>query len=144
LLPLAVFVESSLRKPVPAKILASATIMILLTSSLILRFHPKHFRDDYRTVTDIALDAIAKGQRIHWQADMNATRYYAYRKGGMQYVNAVQQLESDQPGLVFADLVVINRPDNRYKGYDYRKDLDRHDFVPLKTLTGFEIWKNRY
>jgi hypothetical protein len=55
----------------------------------------------------------------------------------MPLVNAVQQLESDQPGLVFADLVVINRPDNRYKGFNYRKDLKRHDFVPLRTLPGF-------
>lgn len=144
LLPLCASLSSGLRKPFPNIIPAALTTLIFLTSSLFLRFHPKHQRDDYRTACGIALDALAKGKRILWQADMNATRYYAFRKGGMPLVNAIQQLESDPPGILFADLVVINRPDNRFQGIDYRKDLEKNNFIPQQTFTGFEIWKTRY
>lgn len=144
LLPLAVCLSAVMKRPVLVKCVAVTAVMILLTSSLFLRFHGKHSRDDYRTASGIAFESLAKGQSVLWQADMNATRYYAFRKGGMPLVNAIQQLESNPPGLMFADLVVINRPDLRFKGTDYRNDLKKNDFLPRRSFTGFEVWGNRY
>lgn len=145
LLPLAGCLSSGLRKPFPAFLPGALSLMIFVISFLLLRFNTKHFRDDYRTACDIAIDSLSKDKRILWQADMNAARYYAYRKGGMSLVNAFQQMESDPPGLMFADLVVINRPDLRYRGTaDYRKELENNNFILHKSFTGFEIWKPRY
>jgi hypothetical protein len=144
LLPLALSLSSGIRSPSLGFAAGAISVLILLTSSLILRFHPKHERDDYRIASDIAFTALAEGKRVLWQADMNATRYYAFRRGGMPLVNAIQQLEADPPGLLFADLVIINRPDFRFRGIDYRKELEKNDFVPQQSFTGFEIWKTRY
>ena len=92
----------------------------------------------------IAFKALNEGKRIWWQADMNATRYYAYRQGGMPMVNAIQVLESDPPSsLMFADLVIINRPDLRFRGADYQSELRRNGFEPVSKFTGFEIWSAR-
>jgi hypothetical protein len=144
LLPLAVCLSAESRR-VPLGLAAGiASVVTFIVSSLILRLGPRHDRDDYSKVTAIAIDAISHGKRILWQADMNATRYYAYRMGGMPYVNAVQQFESDLPGILVADLVVINRPDNRFQGIDYQADLRKNDFVLQQTFTGFEIWQSRY
>jgi hypothetical protein len=116
-------------------------VAISLTSALGLRFLERHARDDYRRASVIAIDALKKGKRVWWQADMNATRYYAYRQGGMDLVNAIQVLQSDPPtGLMFADMVVINRPDLRFKGSDYQADLRRNFFKPVARFTGFEVW----
>ncbi len=128
----------------PAFALGAVAILVFLTSSLFLRFDPKHARDDYRTASTLAMEAMARGKRILWQADMNATRYYAFKQAGLGAVNAIQELETNPPSQIMADLVVINRPDHRFKGIDYQADLRKADFVPFKTFTGFEVWKNRY
>lgn len=140
LLPLALCWQVGVKKNIPALALAICSSLVLLASSLSLRFQERHARDDYRTATGLAIDALKQDKRVLWQADMNATRYYAYKIGGMAYVNAIQQLESDPPGLVFADIVVVNRPDIRFKGVDYLESLRKNGFKLQSEFTGFQIW----
>lgn len=126
-------------------IVSTLAILVSLTSAVSLRFAEKHARDDYRTATRIALDALAKNQSVLWQAEMNTARYYAFCRGGWPYVNAIQVLESKPPsGYMFADLVIINRPDIGYKNRDHRKTMKQASFDLDSSLIGFEIWKNRY
>ena len=113
----------------------------MLASSIGLRLLERHARDDYRRATEIALNALAQGKTVWWMADMNATRYYAYRKGGMPLVNAIQVLESEVPtSLMFADIVVINRPDLRLRQSNYQDNLKRNLFKLDAKFAGFEIW----
>jgi hypothetical protein len=142
LLPLALCWESGLKKPLPNLVLPSCASLILLTSSLCLRFQERHARDDYQGATAVAIDALKQEKRVLWQADMNATRYYAYKEGGMNYVHALQQLESDPPPLMFADLIVVNRPDFRYGGSDYTREFEKSGFKLRSTFIGFEIWEH--
>jgi hypothetical protein len=141
LLPLAMaFTGLGPSKLRPA-IFGSLAVAFMLASSISLRFLERHARDDYRTATKHGIAALKNGQTVWWQADMNATRYYAYQKGGMAFVNAIQTLESNPPtSLMFADVVVINRPDLRHKGRDYQGELRRNKFRPAENFTGFEIW----
>jgi hypothetical protein len=44
---------------------------------------------------------------------------------------------------MFADLVIINRPDLRYQGKDHRQLLSRNSFELTKTFHGFEVWTLR-
>ena len=120
------------------------TILCGIVSSLFLRFSEKHERDDYRSATSLALEALREGHQVLWQGDMNAPRYYAHREGGMPMVNYIQRLESAPPtGYMFTDLIFINRPDLRYFGEDHRLLLKRENFELTKTIPGFEIWVNR-
>lgn len=142
LLPLALCWESGLKKPIPNLFLPACASLALLASSLCLRFQERHARDDYQAATTIAIDALKQEKRVLWQADMNATRYYAYRLGGMGYVQAVQQLEADPPGLMFADMIIINRPDLRFKGMNYSENLRDSGFRLQSEFTGFQVWSS--
>ena len=133
--------DSSRRVPL---LFGVCACILMLISSLGVRFSKRYAKDDYRQATDIAIAELAKGKRILWQADMNATRYYAYRKGGVTLMNTIQVLESDAPtGLMFADIIILNRPDLTYRGRNYQEEF-RTNFFTLKTsFTGFEIWETR-
>lgn len=123
---------------------ASLAMLFMIGSAAGLRFHERHARDDYRKATAIAIEALQEGKRVWLQADMNATRYYAYKQGGMPFINAIQILESDPPtSLMFTDVVIINRPDLRHRGVDYRAELKRNFFELDGTFTGFEVWSSK-
>ncbi|MEO7101645.1 MAG: hypothetical protein ABI162_20005 [Luteolibacter sp.] len=144
LLPIAAAFETAEPKKPLVRIVACIALLFSLISCLGLRFLERHSRDDYRRATEIAVEALKQDKKILWQADMNATRYYAYRAGGTRLVNSVQILETDAPSsLMFADLVVVNRPDLRYKQGDYQAELRRNSFELSARFTGFEIWKSR-
>ncbi len=126
-------------------LLGGSAVLFMIASSLTLRFLERHARDDYRRATGICIESLKQGKTVWWQADMNATRYYAYRHGGIPMVNAIQILESEPPsGFMFADVVVINRPDFRYPGGNHRAELKRNSFENAGTFTGFEVWKTNY
>jgi hypothetical protein len=123
----------------------SLAILVSLASAAFLRFDPRHARDDFRAATTMALDAHAKNQAVLWQADIGTPYYYAFRKGGWPLVHAFQTLYSNQPsGTMFADIIFINRPDIGYRNRDHRKIMEQAAFDLDASLTGFEVWKNRY
>lgn len=125
-------------------IAGALAVCFSVASMICLRVFERHFRDDYRQATGVVIQALAQNRTVWWQADMNAARYYAYLKGGIPLVNAIQTLEAEPPsGLMFADLIIINRPDIHYKNQDYRKKLKQASFELSSTFTGFEVWKNR-
>ena len=142
LLPIAAALSAKPQFKIPL-ILGILSVIFMLASSIELRFLNRHARDDYRSASVIGVDALKQGKSVWWQADMNATRYYAYREGGMALVNAIQVLESNPPtGLMFADVVIVNRPDLRYRGTDYRVEMNKNFFKLQSSFTGFEVWKN--
>ena len=144
LLPIAAALSAEVKSKLPV-LLGTLAVLFMLASSIELRFLERHARDDYRTAAHIGIEALKKGKAVWWQADMNATRYYAYRQGGITLVNAIQVLESAPPSsLLVADVVVINRPDFRYKDGKHREQLKRNLFKPVASFTGFEIWDNSY
>ncbi|MES2659791.1 MAG: hypothetical protein V4689_14325 [Verrucomicrobiota bacterium] len=129
----------------PKLVIGTLAILLSLASAASLRFAGKHARDDYRTATRLAIEALTRNQSVLWQADMNTPRYYAFRAGGWPYVNAIQVLESNPPsGFMFADRIFINRPDIGYKNRNHRETMKQAAFDLESSLTGFEVWKNRY
>ena len=125
-------------------IAGALAVAFSFASMVCLRVFERHSRDDYRQATGVVIKALSQRRTVWWQADMNAARYYAYLKGGMPLVNAIQTLEAEPPsGLMFADYIIINRPDIHYKNQDYRKQLRQSSFELTSTFTGFEVWKNR-
>lgn len=144
LIPLALCLDRTANRNWRWPLVAVASLTFTIASSILLRTLEKHARDNYRQASVLVFKALDEGKRVWWQADMNATRYYAYQKGGFPMVHAVQVLESDIPSsLLSADMVVINRPDLRYRGKDYRSELERNDFHLDSAFTGFEIWSAR-
>lgn len=144
LLPVALAMEGRSRGNIRC-ILAVTAIGFGFSSALLLRLAERHSRDDFRQASSVALDALGKGQHVSWRSDMNAMRYYAYLKGGMRLVNAVQVLEASPPTLLTSDLVILNRPDLKFRDYDYKAEFRRNDLeIDPTKIHGFEIWRSRY
>jgi len=55
---------------------AVALVVVLLSSSLMLRFADLHTRDDYRSAAAIAKEALDQGGIILWAANAQAAEYY--------------------------------------------------------------------
>jgi hypothetical protein len=115
--------------------------LLMLASSLGIRFQERHAKEDYRHATAMAIAALNDGKRVWWQADMNCARYYAYRTGGYPMIHRIQVLESDLPtSPMFADIIFVNRPDLRYRGQDHHALLKRNYFRMDQKFPGFEVW----
>ena len=144
LLPIAVCLGMAAKNKVA---LATGSLAVLLgfASTASLRFREKHARDNFREATRIASETMAAGKTVLWQADMSTPCYYAYREGGYPAFLSILRLKSEAPsGYMFADLVILNRPDIGYKGLDHEKTLKQAAFEKDGDLVGFEIWRNRY
>lgn len=145
LLPIAVALDHVGPGRRKAVLVGALAVVMMLVSALGLRFQERHARDDYRRATEYLFTRVGQGKTIMWNADMNAARYYAYRKGGMQMVHAIQVLESDKPSSLFmADIVFLNRPELRFQGKDHAKLLEQNSFKLIESFTGFEIWELEY
>ena len=120
-------------------------VVLSLSSAIMLRFMEKHERDDYRTATAVALEALGANKVVIWQADFVTPCYYAYRQGGWPFVQAVQKLRPfTASGYLMADVVMVNRADVRCQGVDYQKDLKSAGFELKRVIPGFEVWRSRY
>jgi len=141
LLPIAAAINNRNSKPLPGMILGWLAVVFMLTSALSLRFMERHERDDYRKATAMCLKALREGKAVWWQADMNAARYYAFREGGMPLLSSIQVLESNPPsGLMFSDIVFINRPELRYRQGDHTDVFEKNFFTLEEKFKGFEVW----
>jgi hypothetical protein len=58
------------------KIIVVTFFAFNLASCLCLRFEARHAKDDYRSACALASDALAKGQRVWWNAAENGAVYY--------------------------------------------------------------------
>jgi hypothetical protein len=143
LLPLAGCLQATGRLRRFALPLGIGACLLMVASSLGIRFLERHAKEDYRKATAMAIEALENGKRVWWQGDMNTPRYYAFRQGGVRMIHRIQVLESDPPtSPMFADIVFINRPDIRYfnTNLDYRTHLKRNFFHLAEKFPGFEVW----
>jgi predicted outer membrane lipoprotein len=139
LLPISINLASNGWKRLPAAL----AVAFGIASALGLRFMEKHAREDYRRATDIAIHALQEGKTVQWRADMNAARFHAYGRGGWPMIHFIQPLETDGPtSLMFADVVIVSRPDLSSKTADHRLELMRESFQMTDQFSGFEVWRN--
>lgn len=141
LLPLAACLSADSPKKIPAVFIGAAAILVSLTSALLLRFNPIHFRDDYRTVSHLAIALLDENQTLLWKADTAAPSYYAYRKNRPSASDTFMHLEAHPPAIEASDYIIINRPDLRFPGIDHKAYLLENGFTLTHTPKGFEIWK---
>ena len=145
LLPLAQCLELGLRGRRIPLVIGSTAMLFWLASCLVLRFDSRHAKDDYRRATAMAYDLFKDDRRIWWLADMNAPRYYVYRRDGIPAINAIQPWETSPPAsLGLTDYVFVNRPDLRFQGRDHQAILTAAKFKLVERFSGFEVWKSGY
>ena len=113
-------------------------------SSLLLRFHGTHSRDDYRSASSIARAAAASGESVWWVASRHCGEYYSVPfcdSSPAREDRCVVRLESpgarDLDGVPAPDLIVLSRPEF----YDHRgvvqSHIATHGFAVVKRPVGF-------
>ena len=123
---------------------AGGLLVLLLASSLLIRFAPWHEHDDYRRAAAEALRLSATGHIVWWVADHSGGAYY-----GLPLVDAAP----DAPGKTkFAanrsvtppvppGAIIISRPDSFDVSGTAVRLLRSGDYKRTLRLQAFEVWE---
>jgi hypothetical protein len=131
------------------RIIAFVLPLLWLTSALLIRWAPRHEKDDYRGAAAIARQAASDGKIVWWAADVAAARYYGLTsnevtpRGVTPVVNVAnlsgEQLEtSRQP-----DVVLASKPDIYDVSGALADYLAKQNFKPARQLPAFTVWERR-
>ncbi len=119
------------------KTIALATLGVFLFSAVEIRLAPRFQRDDYRSASAVAREAIHAGQHVWWLADVSTGRYYHVPFDSPQLTVAPDLSRSNaQP-----DLVVFSKPDIYDSSGLVRRYLTKSGFTVQQVLPAFEILK---
>lgn len=138
---------------------AVSGLLLLLGSSLSLRFGEHHRKDDYRSAASIAQQALAQGKRVWWAADAIGADYYKL-PGQFDVIGELTGVHQpllciDQVGvhslanapdsclrqLSRPDLVILSKPDGYDIGGSITAYLKANGFVVTQRLPAFAIWQ---
>ena len=124
--------------------LIAVGLCVLLTgwSSLLLRFSPRHAREDYRQAVELAKQ-YGESHRVWWVAHGPAAEFY-----GMEFVSSTNMtgvVNICQSAVIdirtLPDLVLINRPEATDSSGRIREFLRGNDFQKGEAnISGFSVW----
>ena len=124
------------------RLAGSGTVILLLISSLLIRFAPWHKHDDYRGATAEALRISSGGGIIWWVADHSGGVYYGLpladtftgAPGEIQF--SMNRSLTGTPGAV-----IISRPDNFDVPGTATRLIATGAYRKTQTLQSFEVWE---
>lgn len=126
------------------RLAGSGLFVILLASSLLLRFAPFHRHDDYRGAVAEALRISASRRSVWWVADHSGGAYYGLplsksmtgTPGEIQFAMNLPNIPEQTP-----EAIVISRPDN----FDIHRTasglLASGTYRKVRQLQAFEVWE---
>jgi hypothetical protein len=131
------------------KVLAAAFLLLTLVSCLLIRFAPRHEKDDYRDAAKAANIAISLGHTVWWSASGDGASYYhlplAARLGeegrALPLLNPTPELLSTLP---VPDLVIMT---SRLDLYDNRGALVNYirnnPYTIVGSFPAFVLWQRK-
>lgn len=121
---------------------ASAILILLLLSSLFMRFLPQHKHDDYRGAAAEAARRGAAGESVWWVADYSGGAYYGLPLGTIHAPGAIEFAMNKYPSAdSLPDAVVISRPDNFDSTGAISQLLASGKYARKLSLQAFEVWE---
>ena len=130
------------------RILVVGFCLLWLTSSLSLRFAPRHARDDYRSAAALAVDALQAGKSVWWAANISAGAYYQVPLAihspvpGRALLVANPTL-GDLADVPLPDVVIFSKPDIYDAGGTLGKLLADHSYRNARSLAAFTVWEKQ-
>ena len=141
------------------RLAAAACLVALAASALSMRFAAQHSKDDYRLAASIAVDALARGQRVWWAADYLGANYYRL-PGSFDYRGELTGMHqppvcTDQPGVQATsnlsaaclqtlsppDIVIFSRPETFDLSGDMRRYLQAGQYAKVQDMPAIAIWR---
>ena len=124
------------------RLVCSGILILLLFSSLLIRFAPQHRNDDYRQAAGEAMRLSAGGLRVWWVADYSGGIYYGVplektpdpRSGQILFYGS--KVSGPLPGAI-----ILSRPDTFDPSGTVTKLLASGMYAKKKTLQAFEVWQ---
>ena len=118
----------------------------LLTSSLLVRFHPDHRRDDYRGASRIAGTAIHEGKTVWWAAARTCADYYGVvlcKNDSLDQracvVRTANRDSEELKGLPEPDVILISKPELHDTTGAVRGYVEEHRFRLKRRLMAFDV-----
>lgn len=126
-----------------ARIFAVAMCLFWLSSALLLRFAPRHRKDDYRTVATEARATLAGGGSVWWAADRAAAIYYKVPIGEAKPAALIlaNPLPSDLAKLQSVDLVVLSKHDLYDANGAIAAFLATERYKEVREIPAFTVWR---
>jgi hypothetical protein len=117
-----------------------------LVSGLMLRFNPRHAKDDYRDAAILAREALARGQRVWWNADDDGGFIYhvplsvkpSAAKAAYCFANPAESFAQNLPA---PDIIIASKPDIYDVHGALAAYLKQGGFVLQATLPAFTFWQ---
>lgn len=114
--------------------------LLLIFSSLSIRFSPRFAKDDYRTAAQIAKSSLENGKTIWWAADSATANYY-----GLEFdeklINILGFSKSDLQNAPASSLVLLSKADI-YDSNRFISDfLAKEDLKTSSFLKAFSVYR---
>ena len=128
--------------------LAASLICLLLASSVFVRYHPQHQRDDYRSAATYAVSARADDLVVWWVGDRRVAEYYRVRfcdgpPAGRDCVVYATNMTAEQVlSMAEPDVVVMSgKPELHDREAVLRAHLDADEFQVIDHLMAFSVYR---
>lgn len=124
------------------RLAGSGIVILLLISSLLIRFAPFHSHDDYRGAAAEALRLSAKGQIVWWVADHSGGVYY-----GLPLTRTFTespgeiQFSMNRPHVGTPGAIIVSRPDNFDVPGAATRLIATGAYRKSQALQSFEVWE---
>ena len=127
-----------------AKLLAFGLPILWLLSSLLLRVHPVHAKDDYRQASEVARSALENSDDVWWVADASAAFVYGVPINLEKVYGSAWGLQSPEFATIRfelpPDILVLSKPDIYDSNGSIKRFLDENNFTEVEKLQGFTIY----
>ena len=156
------FEKNNTHSGISGKLLGVSFLILLIYSSLSMRFADRHSKDDYRNAAIVAKQDLAQNKQVWWGADSLGANYYGLpvaldgkaifnaelkpatcvsAGSGLQVIPGLS--EDCLKNLPVPDVVILS---NRLEVFDSKGDiisyLKTHGFVQELSLQAFTIWRS--
>jgi hypothetical protein len=129
-------------------VLALSLATTYLASSLIVRFHPDHRRDDYRSAAQLATESADAGQVVWWSASSRCAKYYgvefcdpsSVREQRCVY-EAVNLLTAEIERLPPADVVLMSKPELHDRRGHLSSWIEDQQLTPGRGFMAFDVYR---
>jgi hypothetical protein len=121
---------------------ASAVLILLVLSSMSMRFLAEHKHDNYKGAAAEAMRRGAEGRSVWWVADHSGGSYYGLPFAATQSPSGIEFAMNKCPSTdSLPDAVVISRPDNFDSTGSISELLRSGQYKKKLSLQAFEVWE---
>lgn len=119
-----------------------ALLLLLLASSLLIRFAPIHRHDDYRGAVAEATRVSSGGGVVWWVADHSGGAYYGLPlTGKVPGIRGEIQFPMNHAGSETPDAIIISRPDTFDLTGTATRVIATGAYRKTRVLQAFEVWE---